>query len=106
MRPVLGFCNRHGAWRAQNYTPMDAVLAWSGLVAAPQLVGLLEAGFWPQWHAILGHWLSGAPDHDEVARWYLTWKGRFPQVCAGFSGALNPTPQPPGGAAGNPPCSP
>lgn len=64
----------------QDYTPMDAVLAWAGLVAAPQLVALLEGGFWPQWHGILGHWLSGAPDHDEVARWYLTWKGRFPQV--------------------------
>lgn len=64
----------------QNYTPVDAVLTWHGLVATQQLVALLEVGFWPQWHTILRHWLSGAPDHDEVARWYLTWKSRFPQV--------------------------
>ena len=66
--------------RWQDCTPFDAVLAWRGLVPTAALVALLEQGFWPQWHAILGHWLAGAPDQNEVARWYLSWKSRFPQV--------------------------
>ena len=65
---------------AQDCTPFDAVLAWRGAVPTAALVALLEQGFWPQWHAILAHWLAGAPDHNEVARWYLSWKSRFPQV--------------------------
>jgi len=65
---------------AQDCTPLDAVLAWRGAVPTAALVALLEQGFWPQWHAILAHWLAGAPDHNEVARWYLSWKSRFPQA--------------------------
>ena len=65
---------------SQDCTPFDAVLEWRGLVSTLSLVALLEQGFWPQWHAILQHWLAGAPDHNEVARWYLSWKSRFPQV--------------------------
>ena len=64
----------------QDCTPFDAVLAWRGAVPTAALVALLEQGFWPQWHAILAHWLVGAPDHNEVARWYLSWKSRFPQA--------------------------
>ena len=69
-----------GGGTSQDCTPFDAVLAWRGAVPTAALVALLEQGFWPQWHAILAHWLVGAPDHNEVARWYLSWKSRFPQV--------------------------
>lgn len=56
----------------------------------------METSFFPAWLALLHHWLSHSPDFDEVTRWYLEWKGRFPQdlldhprVRAGFSQALN-----------------
>jgi tuftelin-interacting protein 11 len=40
----------------------------------------MEASFFPAWLALLHHWLSHTPDFDEVTRWYLEWKSRFPQV--------------------------
>lgn len=57
---------------------------------------LLEAHFFPKWHAVLRHWLSGSPDYDEVTRWYLGWKALFPpalldheRLRAQMSAALN-----------------
>lgn len=45
---------------------------------------------------MLHHWLSHAPNYDEVTRWYLGWKGLFPQdlldtpqIRANFNHALN-----------------
>ena len=46
------------------------------------MVGLLEAHFWPKWHAVLHHWLSAAPDYDEITAWYLGWKARAQLCCA------------------------
>lgn len=42
-------------------------------------VSLLEQYFFPQWHAVLRHWLANSPNYDEVTRWYLGWKSLFPQ---------------------------
>jgi tuftelin-interacting protein 11 len=76
--------------------PLEWALSWAGLLPLNQLAGLLEAAFFPAWLAILHHWLSAAPDFDEVTRWYLEWKGRLPQelldhprVRAAFATALN-----------------
>uniref|UniRef100_A0A383VX19 G-patch domain-containing protein n=1 Tax=Tetradesmus obliquus TaxID=3088 RepID=A0A383VX19_TETOB len=76
--------------------PFHWALAWQGLLPTAQLAALLEAAFFPAWHALLHHWLSHTPNFDEVTRWYLEWKGLFPQelldhprVRAGFSTALN-----------------
>ncbi len=81
---------------AQDLEPLNWVLAWHGLLPARVMAGLLDAGFFPRWHAVLRHWLSGAPNFDEVTRWYLGWKGLFPQdlldqerVRANFNHALN-----------------
>jgi len=103
---------------AQDLNPIAWVLAWSEALPPRQMVGLLEAGFFPKWHAVLHHWLTaggGAPDYDEVTRWYLGWRGLFPpsladheRVRAQFNHALNtmnravdgaPLAPPPGAAA-------
>jgi hypothetical protein len=60
--------------------PFDWALSWHGLISLGQLAGLMETAFFPAWLALLHHWLSHTPDFDEVTRWYLEWKGRFPQV--------------------------
>lgn len=56
----------------------------------------MESSFFPAWHAILHYWLSHSPNYDEVTKWYLEWKGMFPQdlldhprVRAGFAQGLN-----------------
>lgn len=41
-------------------------------------VTLLEAHFFPQWHAVLRHWLVNAPNFDEVTRWLTGWQVAFP----------------------------
>lgn len=64
---------------AQILDPFNWVMAWSDLLPQSQMVGLLEAGFFPRWHQVLHHWLShGSADYDEVTRWYLGWKSLLP----------------------------
>lgn len=53
-----------------------------------QAAGLLEAAFWPQWHAVLGHWLANAPDMDQVVAWFSGWKQLLPQVCCELTTCL------------------
>lgn len=60
------------------------------------LAALLESVFFPKWHAVLHQWLSARPDYDEVTRWFLGWKGLFPEellahekVRRGFNLALD-----------------
>ena len=63
--------------------PLDAfewAMAWAEARAPPQMAALLGAHFFPKWHAVLRHWLSDNPDYDEVTRWYLWWKARFPET--------------------------
>jgi tuftelin-interacting protein 11 len=81
---------------APQLQPFHWAMAWHGLLPTGHLAALLESSFFPAWHALLHHWLSHTPNYDEVTRWYLEWKGMFPQdlldhprVRAGFSTALN-----------------
>ncbi len=51
-----------------------------GVRGGAQAAGLLESAFWPQWHAVLAHWLANSPDMDQVVAWFSGWKALLPQV--------------------------
>lgn len=61
---------------AQDLAPWHWVMSWASVLPRPQLISLLEKHFFPQWHAVLQHWLAHNPDFDEVTAWYLGWKVR------------------------------
>ena len=63
----------------QELQPLHWALAWAPVVPARSLASLLELHFFPRWHAVLHAWLAGQPNFDEVTRWYLGWKGLFPE---------------------------
>jgi tuftelin-interacting protein 11 len=84
---------------AQQLGPLQWLLAWAPFAPARLLAPLLDAHFFPAWHAALHAWLRSTappPDYGEVTRWYLGWKGLFPQeltsherVRRGFNAALD-----------------
>ena len=81
---------------AQELAPLQCVLTWAGALPARHMASLLEAGFFPKWHATLHAWLTGRPDYDQVTRWFLGWKALFPdeilaheKVRRGFNTALD-----------------
>ncbi|KAJ3025740.1 hypothetical protein HK097_006609, partial [Rhizophlyctis rosea] len=64
---------------AQNLEPLFWVLKWYTLMPTHLLVHLLETEFFPQWHHVLWSWLcSENASRDEIAQWYLSWKGVIP----------------------------
>ncbi|KAJ9505867.1 hypothetical protein QJQ45_027951 [Haematococcus lacustris] len=103
---------------AQDMAPFEWVMAWTDCLPEPQMVSLLEGGFFPQWKQgalchlvscpkVLAFWLSHQPDYDEVTRWYLGWKAAFPpsvmaleRVRAHFTEALDMMNQAVDGRAG------
>lgn len=81
---------------AQVLDPLQWALAWADDMPARHLAALLETAFFPKWLAVLHQWLSARPDYDEVTRWFLGWKGLFPEsllahekVRKGFNAALD-----------------
>ncbi|KAK9812190.1 hypothetical protein WJX73_003418 [Symbiochloris irregularis] len=64
---------------AQHLAPWHWMAAWAPLLPQSQLVAALESYFFPQWHAVLHHWLSHQPDYDQVTSWYLGWKAMIPK---------------------------
>lgn len=56
--------------------PLSWSLAWADVMPLGLLAALLERALFPQWQALLYHWLSHGADIDEVTRWYLGWKVR------------------------------
>lgn len=81
---------------AQVLDPLLWVIAWADAMPARHLAALLESGFFPKWLSVLHQWLSARPDYDEVTRWFLGWKGQFPEtllahekVRKGFNTALD-----------------
>eukprot|EP00878_Enallax_costatus_P018396 GHUV01019364.1.p1 GENE.GHUV01019364.1~~GHUV01019364.1.p1 ORF type:complete len:861 (+),score=252.13 GHUV01019364.1:619-3201(+) len=81
---------------APHLDPFQWAISWHGVMPTGHLAALMESSFFPAWHAILHHWLSHSPNYDEVTKWYLEWKGMFPQdvldhprVRSGFAQGLN-----------------
>ena len=68
------------------------VLAWQDVMLKHLMVALFEGSFFPSWHGVLRHWLSGSPNFDEVTSWYIGWKVRnrtcSSPVCTVFPAAL------------------
>lgn len=62
----------------QKLHEFDWVMSWVSAVPVHHMLTLLEVFFFHKWHQALYQWLSNNPDFEEVARWYMGWKGRLP----------------------------
>lgn len=63
----------------QELEPFGCVVVWADIIPSKLFIPLLDEHFFPKWHAVLRHWLYNTPDYEEVTRWYLGWKGLFPE---------------------------
>ncbi|KAI9329481.1 GC-rich sequence DNA-binding factor-like protein-domain-containing protein [Obelidium mucronatum] len=72
---------------AQDMKPLESVLEWRHLFPQPVFQHLIETEFFPKWIQVCWLWL-GSPNvsFDEVSRWYLAWKGVFPEDVQEWSG--------------------
>ncbi|ORX39009.1 GC-rich sequence DNA-binding factor-like protein-domain-containing protein [Kockovaella imperatae] len=98
--PKLGVCLRDDFSinpRKQDMVPLeDWVLPWHKLIRASTFCQLLEVNFFPKFLDTLYIWLiQPNRNGDEIASWFLWWKGRFPEpvldmpgVQYGFKSAL------------------
>lgn len=69
--------------RGQNTQHLAAVLMWSPLLPTDDMVSLLEGEFFPRWFGVLAGWLSSpGVALVDVADWYRTWRGVFPEDVA------------------------
>ncbi|KAK6904434.1 hypothetical protein I204_06962 [Kwoniella mangroviensis CBS 8886] len=68
--------------RKQDLVPLeDWVMPWYKLLRQSMFSHLLESEFFPKWLDILYIWLvQPAYKPDEVANWFVWWKGRFPEA--------------------------
>ncbi|WWC97836.1 hypothetical protein V866_004723 [Kwoniella sp. B9012] len=68
--------------RKQDLVPLeDWVMPWHKLLRQSMFSHLLESEFFPKWLDILYIWLvQPAYKPDEVANWFVWWKGRFPEA--------------------------
>ncbi|KAJ1430417.1 GC-rich sequence DNA-binding factor-like protein-domain-containing protein [Ochromonadaceae sp. CCMP2298] len=68
---------------AQDIAPIEAVLAWAGVLPPLLCACLFRGEFFPRWLRVLQKWLGGGQDQEgadleEVGAWYQGWKGLFP----------------------------
>lgn len=61
----------------QDLDPLAQVLQWAPFFSPNKMADLLVAEFFPKWHHMLYSWLTGAPNYDEIGKWYLWWKERL-----------------------------
>lgn len=66
----------------QDLDKFNQVWEWSDIISAvcgdATLAQLLHKIFFPKWMQTLVIWLNQNPNFEEVSRWYLGWKGQFP----------------------------
>ena len=71
----------------QDLKPLQDVLAWAEIIRSSIFSQLLETGFFPKWLNTLHQWLiHPKASFEEVAQWYSSWKGIFPEDVQRMSG--------------------
>lgn len=53
------------------------VMEWEELMPVHSMAGMFEKHFFPKWLQVLSVWLNHNPNYDQVASWYIGWKGQF-----------------------------
>lgn len=71
----------------QDLKPLQDVLAWAEIIRSSVFSQLLETEFFPKWLNTLHQWLVHPnASFEEVAQWYSSWKGIFPEDVQRMSG--------------------
>jgi tuftelin-interacting protein 11 len=71
----------------QDLKPLQNVLAWAEIIRSSIFSQLLEMEFFPKWLNTLHQWLVHPnASFEEVAQWYSSWKGIFPEDVQRISG--------------------
>ena len=61
-------------------TSIRHVFEWHTMIRPSVYSQLLETEFFPKWLDVLHFWLiQPSLNYEEVAQWYLFWKGAFPE---------------------------
>lgn len=63
----------------QQLDAWEWVMLWLDIIPPVSMVKILTENFFPKWMRTLSTWLSSNPNFDEVTKWYLEWKARFPE---------------------------
>lgn len=64
---------------AQTFELWQAVIAWHALIGSTEMAIVLVEEFFPKFLRALCAWLSqDSADLEQIADWYLSWKGRLP----------------------------
>ncbi|KAJ3287503.1 hypothetical protein HDU79_005648 [Rhizoclosmatium sp. JEL0117] len=73
----------------QINTPLEACFEWRSFFAKGVFQHLMETEFFGKWVQVLWMWCaSPGCKFDEVSRWYLAWKGVFPEDMRSWEGVL------------------
>jgi tuftelin-interacting protein 11 len=63
----------------QNFKPLESILKWHGHINNRLKAQVYDLTFFKLFHQILRLWLSQKQTMKEIIRWFVGWKGFFPQ---------------------------